>query len=99
MSFELDGTSYDLDLSKKNAAAFREAFDRYVDAARRQGGSRATKRRRASTATANGAKRPAHLVDLDDRDGQRRSTLKVTADPRGVEFLARRRTDTDHTDA
>ena len=33
-----------------------------------------------------------------ETDGQRRSTVKVTAEPRGVEFLTRRRNDTDHTE-
>lgn len=32
-------------------------------------------------------------------DGQRRSTVKVTARPRGVQFLARRRSDSDHSEA
>jgi single-strand DNA-binding protein len=33
-----------------------------------------------------------------ENEGQRRSMVKVTAEPRGVEFLARRRNDTDHTE-
>ena len=33
-----------------------------------------------------------------ESDGQRRSTVKVTAEPRGVEFLARRRKDADHSE-
>src|SRR4051794_19466086 len=36
LRFGLDGTSYEIDLSAKNAAAFRKAVDRYVKAARRQ---------------------------------------------------------------
>ena len=35
VSFALDGTSFEIDLSKKNAAAFRKLFDRYVKAGRR----------------------------------------------------------------
>ena len=58
VSFALDGTSYEIDLSKKNAAAFRKALDRYVRAGRRQGGSRprSAPRRRAVKAASNGSK-------------------------------------------
>ena len=38
VTFALDGTSYEIDLSKRNAAAFRKTFDRYVKAAQRKGG-------------------------------------------------------------
>ena len=34
VTFGLDGATYDIDLSKKNAAAFRKSLARYVDAAR-----------------------------------------------------------------
>jgi hypothetical protein len=56
VSFALDGTSYEIDLSKKNAAAFRKSLERYVRAGRRKGGSRPAPRRRAVKATSNGAK-------------------------------------------
>jgi hypothetical protein len=61
--FGLDGTNYEIDLSKKNAAAFRKSLDRYVQAARRQGGSRSAPRRRPVKATTNGAK-PKRDFDL-----------------------------------
>src|SRR5437667_3973458 len=35
--FGLDGTSYVIDLSKKNAKAIRDALTKYVDAARKEG--------------------------------------------------------------
>jgi nucleoid-associated protein Lsr2 len=63
VSFALDGASHEIDLSRKNAAAFRKGLDRYISAARRQGGSRATVRRRASKAAGNGAK-PKRDFDL-----------------------------------
>jgi nucleoid-associated protein Lsr2 len=47
VSFGLDGTTYEVDLSKKNAAALRKSLERYVGAARRAAGSRPTPRRRA----------------------------------------------------
>jgi nucleoid-associated protein Lsr2 len=50
VSFGLDGTSYEIDLSRKNAAAFRKLLDRYVAAGRRSstGGGR---RRKAAAST------------------------------------------------
>ncbi len=37
VSFSLDGTNYEIDLSEKNAGEMREAFSRYVQAARKVG--------------------------------------------------------------
>ena len=36
VSFGLDGTSYEIDLSRKNTAALRKTIERYVKAARRR---------------------------------------------------------------
>jgi Lsr2 len=38
VSFGLDGTSYDIDLSSSNAAKLRDALARYVGSARRSSG-------------------------------------------------------------
>ena len=38
VTFALDGTTYEIDLSDKNAADMREAFARYVGAARKVSG-------------------------------------------------------------
>jgi hypothetical protein len=35
ISFALDGTTYEIDLSEKNASEMRDAFSRYVQAARK----------------------------------------------------------------
>lgn len=52
VSFGLDGTGYEIDLSDKNAAKLREAFARFVPHARRVGGrarpAAASTRRRAA---------------------------------------------------
>jgi Lsr2 len=40
VSFSLDGVAYEIDLSKKNAQAMRDALAQYVGAARRTGGRR-----------------------------------------------------------
>ena len=44
VSFALDGTSYEIDLSEKNAKELRDTFARYVSAARKvgRGGGRAS---------------------------------------------------------
>ena len=43
VSFALDGTNYEIDLSEKNAKELRDAFSRYVSAARKVGrGNRAS---------------------------------------------------------
>ncbi len=49
VSFSLDGASYEVDLSAKNAAKLRDAFAAYVGAARKVG-SRSARRRRSSGA-------------------------------------------------
>ena len=51
VSFGLDGTSYEIDLNKKNAAALRDALAAYVGNARKVSG---TRRRRSSSAAALG---------------------------------------------
>ena len=55
VAFALDGTSYEIDLSKKNAAAFRKSFERYIKVSRRSSAS--SSRRRKAAPSANGSKR------------------------------------------
>jgi hypothetical protein len=55
VSFSLDGTSYEIDLAEKNAAELRDAFSRYVSAARTVGrGSRGASGGGRSRATGGG---------------------------------------------
>jgi hypothetical protein len=49
--FGVDGTSYEIDLSKKNATAFEKALAPYVAAGRKV---KATRGRRGATATSTG---------------------------------------------
>ncbi len=50
VSFGLDGTSYEIDLNKKNAAALRDALAGYVGNARKVTGSRRGGRRSSAAA-------------------------------------------------
>ena len=47
VSFAVDGSTYEIDLNKENAAALRDDFARYVGAARKAGGSGASTARRS----------------------------------------------------
>jgi nucleoid-associated protein Lsr2 len=55
VSFALDGTLFEIDLSKKNAAAFRKLFDRYVKAGRRKSAAGAARRPRRRVARSRSA--------------------------------------------
>ncbi|CAD5138057.1 Nucleoid-associated protein Lsr2 [Microbacterium sp. Nx66] len=54
VTFSLNGTAYEIDLSEKNAAALREAFEPWIAAARRvsAGGTRGGRGRRNSQGAA-----------------------------------------------
>ena len=54
MRFGLDGAEYEIDLNAEHAKNMREALARYVDAARRIGGSARKPARGSSRAPANG---------------------------------------------
>ena len=55
VTFGLDGATYEIDLSKKNAAAFRKSLGRYISAARRSSAAPRSARRKAAPST-NGSK-------------------------------------------
>jgi hypothetical protein len=72
VTFGLDGTSYEIDLSKKNAAAFRKALDRYVKAARRhplRGRPARTPRRSTTPTSRRRTKRGYDLAELREWAG------------------------------
>jgi len=56
VTFGLDGTSYEIDLNDKNAAALRDALATYVGHARKVSGSRRGRRSSASTSNGHSAK-------------------------------------------
>jgi len=49
VSFSLDGTAYEIDLSTDNAGKLRKDFAQYIDHARRGGSGGGGRRRRART--------------------------------------------------
>ena len=68
--FGLDGDSYEIDLSKKNAATLRKALGPYVSAARRSSRASASPRRRsASPAKGKPAPRGYDIVQLREWAG------------------------------
>jgi hypothetical protein len=80
VTFALDGATYEIDLSKKNAAALRSALQRYVKAARRTTtGSRST--RRKATPSTNGSKATRDFDIVQLREWAR--TNKVAVPTRG----------------
>lgn len=62
VAFGLDGESYEIDLSRKNAAALRQALADYVSAARRSETQPAAP---AATATPNGVRTPYAPIDRE----------------------------------
>jgi nucleoid-associated protein Lsr2 len=54
----LDGKSYEIDLSEKHAAALRDAFAPFVSSARRAGGAAGASRPRMSSRSSAGSGRP-----------------------------------------
>ncbi|WP_323097780.1 Lsr2 family protein [Intrasporangium sp. YIM S08009] len=59
VTFALDGVTYEIDLSDKNAKKLRDDFASWVGHARRSGGARSTTKRRSS---GGGAKRDLAAV-------------------------------------
>ena len=73
VSFGLDGATYEIDLSKKNAAAFRKSLGRYVSAARRSSASprptRSTRRKAAPSTNGSKPKRGFDILQLREWAG------------------------------
>ena len=84
ITFALDGTSYEIDLNEKNAAALRKALDKYVASARRST-TRATSRGRAG-------RRPARGEDADPK------AVRAWAREQGLDVSSRGRIPADILD-
>jgi hypothetical protein len=78
VTFALDGASYEIDLSKNNAAALRKTLERYVKAAwRSTTGSRS--RRRTATPPTNGSKATRDFDIVQLQEWARTSDVAVPA--------------------
>ena len=77
--FALDGTSYEIDLNAKNAAALRKALDKYLAAAR--SANQPTGARRSRTTS----RRPARRPDIDPK------AVRAWAHEHGIEVSNRGR--------
>ena len=82
VSFGLDGTSYEIDLNKKNAAALRDALAGYVGHGRKVTGARRGGRRTAAAARPQRSRGP-RLGPLQRFQGPR-PRPDPRRDPRGV---------------
>jgi len=85
VSFGLDGKSYEIDLSSKNADKLRGALADYVAAARRPGGGR-------KAAAASAARRPAV-------DREQNQAIREWARSKGMKVNDRGRIPTEVVDA
>jgi hypothetical protein len=54
VSFALDGTSYEIDLNDKNAAALRDAFAQYIGHGRKASSGGGSRRGRRSSSSSSG---------------------------------------------
>ena len=70
VTFGLDGATYEIDLSKKNAAALRKSLARYVSTARRSPtSSRSTRRKAAPSTNGSTPKRDFDILQLREWAG------------------------------
>lgn len=67
VQFGLDGKSYEIDLSNRNAKALRKALATYIDAGRKVSGSRRSTRSAGSDSKAIRAWAKENGVDVPDR--------------------------------
>lgn len=69
VSFSLDGVSYEIDLSEKNAASFRDALAQYVGPARRAGGRAAGRSSGRTSRRAPGDNKTAQIREWARANG------------------------------
>lgn len=84
VSFALDGTSYEIDLSSEHASALRDALAQYVGAARKAGGAGGATARRGG----GGGRRSS---GSSSSDRQRTADIRQWAREQGMEVNERGR--------
>jgi hypothetical protein len=62
IAFSVDGTAYEIDLSKKNAAAFEKAFAPYIGAARKAPRASAGRARRSGGSSARSGREQLQAI-------------------------------------
>ncbi|GAA3386687.1 histone-like nucleoid-structuring protein Lsr2 [Cryptosporangium minutisporangium] len=87
VSFSLDGVSYEIDLSSKNAATLRDAVAPYVGAARKSGRSAAVKQAAAARTRSSGSTATA--------DREQNQAIREWAKKRGFKVSDRGRIPND----
>jgi hypothetical protein len=76
VTFALDGREYEIDLTSKNAAALRKAFDVYVEHGRRMSGGR--RQRSSGTAASSSSRSKSHLDTKAVREWAGKNGHKVS---------------------
>ena len=71
VSFSLDGVSYEIDLSTKNAKTFRDALAQYVGQARRVGGRSSGGRAARGARRGGGDNRTAEIREWARKNGHK----------------------------
>src|SRR3712207_4093780 len=87
VSFGLDGTAYEIDLSEDNAGLLRDRLATYVGAARRAGGARRGRAPRGRAAAA-----PKAVEEIDPK------VVRAWAQSEGIEVSSRGRVSKDLID-
>ena len=75
VAFSLDGVSYEIDLSEKNAAGLRKAVDRYLSAARKVSGAKSRGSRRTVARSAPATRPKYDLVQLREWAGKNKIAI------------------------
>ncbi|AYY11484.1 Lsr2 family protein [Actinobacteria bacterium YIM 96077] len=78
VSFGLDGSSYEIDLSKENASQLREALAPYVASARKAGGAKRTRGRGKSSSSSRSSSSSSGTDTAAVREWARAQGLKVS---------------------
>ncbi|GLZ50357.1 Lsr2 family protein [Actinomycetospora sp. NBRC 106375] len=94
VEFGLDGITYEIDLSDKNATRLREAFDDYVEHARRQNG-----RRRLSATARSSGRRNGSSASSSAADREQNQAIREWARRQGMTVSDRGRIPSEVTDA
>lgn len=89
VSFALDGTMYEIDLNKRNAAALRKVLGAYIAAGRPA--AKPTRRRRPASRTSARTGRAANAARAANATAPSQAEIRAWATEQGIEVAARGR--------